>query len=62
MMDGDKRIFQTERPGPEGSMMKNRMVFYDISDDSFTWDWESSTNDGETWTLNRRIFYERMDE
>lgn len=61
IIDADKRIFQSERPGPDGNMMKNRMVFYDISDDSLTWDWESSSDGGETWTLNWRIFYKRMD-
>ena len=59
--DGNKRIFETgPRPGPQGGSVISRMVFYDISDNSFTWDWESSTDKGNTWTLNWRIDYERV--
>jgi hypothetical protein len=60
-IDGNKRIFQTdERPGPQGSTIINRMVFYDIKSDSFTWDWESSTDGGETWTVNWQILYTKV--
>lgn len=62
-IEGDKRIFQSgtfERQ--DGSQFTQRMVFYNITEDSMTWDWESSTDGGETWTLNWRIFYKRMDE
>jgi hypothetical protein len=47
-------------PGPQGGTIISRMVFYDISEDSFTWDWESSTDDGDNWTLNWRIEYSRV--
>jgi len=58
----EKRIFQTEvNEQPDGRRFVQRMVFYDISEDSFTWDWESSQDGGETWDLNWRIFYERME-
>lgn len=60
-VDGEKRIFQTdERPGPPGGTIINRMVFYDIKKDSFTWDWESSQDGGESWSLNWRILYQRV--
>lgn len=59
-VDGNKRIFQSgPRPGPQGGTIISRMVFYDITDNSFTWDWESSTDEGDTWVLNWRIEYER---
>lgn len=59
-MDGDKRIFQTKvRELEDGRKMVQRMVFYDITDDSMTWDWESSTDGGENWTLNWKINYTR---
>lgn len=59
--DGNKRIFQTGKSsGPEGGVIINRMVFYDIEKDSFTWDWEASRDGGETWSLSWRIFYKRM--
>lgn len=57
--DGNKRIFQTgERQTPNGKVI-SRMVFYNITDDSLTWDWESSSDKGESWTLNWRIHYIR---
>lgn len=59
-VEGDKRIFQTEeRTLPNGNTIINRMVFYDIKENSFTWDWESSQDDGVSWNLNWRIFYQR---
>lgn len=58
----NKRIFQTEvRELEDGREFTQRMVFYDITESSMTWDWESSEDGGESWTLNWRIFYERMD-
>ncbi|NGP77035.1 DUF1579 family protein [Balneolaceae bacterium YR4-1] len=60
-VDGNKRIFQTgPRPGPQGNTIISRMVFYDITENTFTWDWESSTNEGDTWMLNWRIEYKRV--
>lgn len=55
----EKRIFITERKNPEGKKIMQRMVFYNIKENSFTWDWELSTNDGESWTLQWRIEYQR---
>ena len=42
----------------DGSLIQ-RMVFNNIKKDSFDWDWESSTDDGESWKLNWRIKYTR---
>lgn len=59
--EGNKRIFQTgPRSGPQGGTIISRMVFYDITGNSFTWDWESSTDEGQTWKLNWRIYYSRV--
>jgi len=61
-VDGSKRIFQTQvRQLEDGRKFTQRMVFYNIKKDSFTWDWESSVNGGEDWTLNWRIRYTRKD-
>lgn len=57
--DGDKRIFQTEVSNRGGKQVQQRMIFYDIKEDSMTWDWERSEDGGETWNLAWRIFYER---
>ena len=60
-IDGDKRIFRREAINQQGNKVLQRMVFYDIKVDSFTWDWESSLDDGESWTLQWRILYKRKE-
>lgn len=57
-----RRIFQTEESElPDGRLIIQRMRFYDIEDESLTWDWESSFDGGETWTIAWRIFYTRAE-
>ncbi len=59
---GDKRIFQTEPiDRPNGQKLTQRMVFYDITKEAMTWDWESSLDGGATWNLNWRIEYKRLE-
>ncbi|MEP1035032.1 hypothetical protein [Ekhidna sp.] len=61
IMDGDTRIFQLTRPRklPDGSESISRMRFYNITENSFVWDWEASTDGGENWQLSWRINYKR---
>lgn len=60
--ENNKRIFQTEIFELEdGKKFTQRMIFYDITEDSMTWDWESSEDGGETWNLNWKIFYKKME-
>jgi hypothetical protein len=54
-----QRIFSTTRVQPDGQEIILRMRFYDIEEDSLTWDWEQSTDGGKTWTSRWRIFYKR---
>lgn len=59
--EGDKRMFSTTpQETAEGTIIQ-RMVFYNISEDAFTWDWESSKDGGETWALSWRIQYTRKE-
>lgn len=61
--EGNKRIFQTNSfEKPDGKKFTQRMVFYNIEQDAFTWDWESSQDGGESWKLNWRIHYTRAKE
>lgn len=60
-VDGDKRIFQRTGTNPQGQAVLQRMTFYDITDDAFTWDWEVSEDAGETWQLRWRIHYRRAE-
>ena len=59
-VQGEKRMFQTSAKESGGKKIIQRMVFYDIKADSLKWDWEMSTDNGQTWTLQWRIFYSRV--
>jgi hypothetical protein len=38
-----------------------RMIFYNIKNNSFDWNWERSKDAGETWELRWKVHYERKD-
>ena len=59
IVDGDMRIFQTHPKVRNGEEIIQRMVFSDIKEDSFLWNWESSKDKGVKWNLVWQIFYER---
>jgi hypothetical protein len=48
----------TEKKGKNGKQISMRMVFYNIKQDSFDWDWQSS-EDGTAWKSNWLIHYRR---
>lgn len=56
---GDKRMFVRQTTDSSGSTVIQRMVFYNITPNSFTWDWEQSRDNGETWQLLWKIAYRR---
>ena len=59
-LSGENRIFQTKvYPAADGKQLTQRMVFKDIRKNSMTWDWESSSDGGRSWTLSWRIEYQR---
>ena len=60
-VQGDKKIFKTRLVEKDGKKILQRMVFYDIKKDSFTWDWEGTQDGGETWKLLWRINYTRQE-
>ena len=57
--DGDSRIFKTIPKTVDDKIMVFRMVFYDIKSESMTWDWQHSSDGGQTWDIKWRIFYQR---
>lgn len=59
-LQGKKRIFKTAQQTTNGQQIQSRMVFYNIEQDQFTWDWEGTTDGGKTWNLNWRIEYTRL--
>lgn len=56
LVDGNPS-FGTPVPVDAEQLFK-RMVFTDIGDDAFHWRWESSP-DGDVWTINWEIDYQR---
>ena len=60
-MEGDRMILSREGVNLQGDPVHQRMIFYDIQEDSMTWDWETSP-DGEEWNLAWRIHYSRAAE
>lgn len=58
---GDKYLFKTLPVVKEGKEIIQRMVFYDITPGSLTWDWESTQDGGKTWKLNWRVNYRRIE-
>jgi len=58
--DGDKKIFKTQPVERDNKTIILRMVFYDFSNNTLTWDWERSEDGGKTWNLSWRINYARV--
>lgn len=58
--EGDRVIFSRKGVIPDGREILQRMVFYDITKDSFMWDWETSADQGKNWNLRWRITYTRQ--
>ncbi len=58
-MDGDKMILSRSITDKSGKVIIQRMVFYNISEKQFTWDWENSTDGGSTWNLLWQLNYMR---
>lgn len=60
-IEGSKRIFYREFENDDGEMVMQRMVFYNIHEDSLDWDWQRSVDGGESWQLQWRIHYTRSE-
>lgn len=59
VMEDDKMILSRTMETSNGTVIQ-RMVFYNITKDSFEWNWESSTDNGSNWILNWKINYSRI--
>jgi hypothetical protein len=55
----DGKMILTTLPNASKPNFKSRMTFYNISKQSFDWDWEGSQDAGTTWKLNWRLHYTR---
>ncbi len=57
--DGKMMLATGARKLPGGKEIISRMVYYNISKDSFDWDWQATTDAGATWNSNWKIHYVR---
>jgi len=57
----NKRIFFREGHNREGKEIRQRMVFHNIKNDSFIWDWEVAEGMDGNWQLKWRIYYNRTE-
>lgn len=55
----NKMILHRKGKNKEGIEILQRMIFYDITQSSFYWNWEVSTDGGNTWKLIWKIYYTR---
>jgi len=58
--EGSKYLFKTLPIETDNKIIIQRMMFYNISHDSLTWDWESTQDGGKSWKLNWRVSYHRV--
>ncbi|MBV8757104.1 MAG: hypothetical protein JO257_07520 [Deltaproteobacteria bacterium] len=56
---GDGFVFGRDTTKPDGTKLKQRMVFKNITHDAFDWSWEASTDGGKTWKVTWPIHYVR---
>jgi len=57
--NGKMTLATPARKLPNGKEMVSRMIFYNITKDSFDWNWEATTDAGTTWKTNWQIHYVR---
>lgn len=57
--EGDKMVLSRTAFDTSGNAFLQRMVWFNITNDAFDWNWEKSTDDGEIWNVVWAIKYER---
>ena len=57
--DGKMTLVTPTRNLPNGKTITSRMVYYNISKESFDWDWQASQDGGTTWKSSWLIHYVR---
>jgi hypothetical protein len=55
----DGKMILSRQAEREGNVILQRMVFYNIQENSLDWNWERSADDGETWEVLWHISYQR---
>jgi hypothetical protein len=57
--DGKMTLFTQTRTLPNGKQQQFRMLYSNISDKSFDWDWDVTTDGGASWKPGWHIHYVR---
>jgi len=57
--NGAMTLTTEARKLPNGKEQVYRMVYHNIAQNSFDWDWESTTDNGATWVSGWHIHYKR---
>lgn len=57
--DGVMELHSPKRKMPDGKILSFRMIFKNISADSFDWSYQASKDDEKTWKDNWNIHYQR---
>ncbi len=58
-LDGERMILSRKGTSRQGKPQMSRMVFLNITSDSFDWRWEKSEDGGKSWQLMWPIHYGR---
>ena len=56
-----KMILSRDFLNKEGKKISQRMVYYNIGEESFDWNWERSMDEGKAWNVMWKIHYTRKD-
>lgn len=57
---GEKMILSRSFKNAEGKIIKQRMIFHNIKENSFEWNWEKSSDNAESWEVSWKIYYSRI--
>lgn len=52
-------LYAKPKEQKDGSTLMMRIVYSNIKPDNFDWRWESSSDNGNTWTINIQMHYDR---
>ncbi len=57
---GDEMILDRTVTRPGGKVVRQRMRWWDIAADTFSWDWSHASNGSTEWELDWRLRYTRV--
>ena len=57
--DGKMTLTTPARKLPNGKEITSRMIYFNITNGSFDWDWQATQDGGATWKSNWKIHYVR---